>query len=189
MPALSAPESEVVLRATRVWLEKAVIGLNLCPFAQAVHRRGLIRYLVSDARTETALLEDLRAELRFLHAATPAEVDTTLLIHPHVLGDFADYNNFLDDAEGVLAEARLVGEIQLASFHPHYVFAGTAPDDITNYTNRSPYPMLHLLREASLERAVRAYPDATEIYETNLATMKRLGHAGWRQLGLDVPRE
>ena len=187
MSTLSASESEAVIRVTRDWLEKAVIGLNLCPFARAVHQRGQIRYAVSDARTEAALLDDLRAELQILCAASSEQVDTTLLIHPHVLQDFAAYNNFLDAADGALAEARLVGEIQLASFHPDYVFAGTAPDDITNCTNRSPYPILHLLREASIERAVRAYPDAAEIYETNIATMKRLGHEGWARFELKKP--
>jgi hypothetical protein len=187
VPLLSASESQAAIRATRVWLEKAVIGLNLCPFAKAVHVHRQIRYAVSDARTEVVLVEDLHAELQTLIATPPEQVDTTLLIHPHVLNDFADYNRFLDLAEGAVAEARLVGVIQLASFHPHYVFAGTAPDDITNYTNRSPYPMLHLLREASLTRAVGACPDAAQIYETNIATMKRLGHEGWAQLGLNPP--
>jgi hypothetical protein len=186
---LSETESETVLRATRDWLEKVVIGLNLCPFAKAVHVRGQIRHAVSNAHTERVLLEDLRTELRTLQAAPPEQVDTTLLIHPHVLGNFADYNCFLDLAENALAEARLVGVIQIASFHPEYAFAGTAPDDITNYTNRSPYPMLHLLREASVTRAVRSHPDPTQIFEANIATLKRLGAEGWKGLGLNIPPE
>ncbi len=189
MPLLSATESESVLYATREWLEKAVIGLNLCPFAKAVQVHGQIRYAVSDAPTEMILLEDLRTELQTLQATPPEQVDTTLLIHPHVLVDFADYNRFLDLAEDALAEARLVGVIQIASFHPRYAFAGTAADDITNYTNRSPYPMLHLLREASVTRAVRSHPDPARIFETNIATMKRLGPEGWQGLKLRTPPE
>ncbi len=176
--------SDAIVSATREWLEKAVIGLNLCPFARAVHVRGQIRYAVSDARDEATLLADLRAELQALHAAPPEQIDTTLLIHPDVLADFTDYNAFLVPAEAAIEDTGLPGEIQLASFHPQYQFAGTAPDDIENYTNRSPYPMLHLLREASISRAVQAFPDARAIYEANIATMKKLGHDGWTRLGL-----
>jgi hypothetical protein len=183
-----APSTDPVVVATRLWLEKAVIGLGLCPFAKAVHVRGQVRYFVSEARTEDALLGDLRAELQVLHAADPAQVDTTLLIHPHVLQDFADYNAFLDLADDALADAGLVGEIQVASFHPRYQFAGTGPDDIGNFTNRSPYPTLHLLREASISRAVRSGPDAATIYEANIATLEKLGHDGWTKLGLTPPR-
>lgn len=179
----SDPNAPVIL-ATREWLERAVIGLNLCPFAKAVHDRRQIRYAVSDARDEATLLADLRSELQILHAAPPQELDTTLLIHPDVLQDFADYNAFLTRAEAVIEDSGLPGEIQLASFHPHYQFAGTESGDIENYTNRSPYPLLHLLREASVSRAVKAFPDASAIYETNIATMKRLGHEGWAKLGL-----
>ena len=177
--------SDAIVGATREWLEKAVIGLNLCPFAKAVHVRGQIRYAVSDARNEAELLADLKVELQALIAASPEQVDTTLLIHPDVLKDFADYNAFLTLAEAALDEAGLVGVVQLATFHPRYQFAGTAPEDIGNYTNRSPYPMLHLLREASVSRAVRAFPDAGAIYETNIATMEKLGRAGWVRLGLN----
>ena len=181
--------TDAIVRATREWLEKAVIGLNLCPFAKAVHVRGQIRYAVSDARDKATLLADLRAELQALHAAPPEQIDTTLLIHPDVLQDFTDYNAFLVPAEAAIEDTGLPGEIQLASFHPQYQFAGTAPDDIENYTNRSPYPMLHLLREASISRAVQAFPDARAIYETNIATMKKLGHGGWAKLGLKCPLE
>ena len=176
------PSEEIIAR-TQHWLEKAVIGLNLCPFAKAVHAKRQIRYTVSAARTPEALLADLAKSLESLAAADPAKVDTTLLIHPYVLADFLDYNNFLDAADATLVELGLAGKIQLASFHPHYQFAGTQPDDIENYTNRSPYPMLHLLREASIDRVVAAFPDAAEIFDKNIETLRRIGHEGWRNLG------
>ena len=171
-----------VIAATRDWLEKAVIGLGLCPFAKAVHARGQIRYVVSPAQSPEALVEDLMEELRALDAADPAAVDTTLLIHPGVLSDFEDYNDFLDIADALLDELELSGVIQIASFHPHYRFEGTMRDAIENYTNRSPYPMLHLLREDSVEKAVTTYPDVADIPEKNIETLNRLGHEGWRNL-------
>ncbi len=174
--------TQAIVAATQAWLERAVIGLNLCPFAKAAHVRNQIRYAVSDATTADALCTELVNELQFLQAADPAELDTTLLIHPHLLTDFLDYNAFLDIADGIIAGLKLSGEIQIASFHPDYQFAGTHPDDIDNYTNRSPYPMLHLLREASIESAVAAFPDAARIFEKNIDTMRRIGHEGWRQL-------
>jgi len=173
-----------VLQETRAWLEKAVIGLNLCPFAKAVHVGGRIRYAVSQAETPEALLVDFRAELRVLADADPEEIETTLLIHPRVLTDFLDYNNFLDVADDALDELGLTGEIQIASFHPLYQFAGSDSDDIENYTNRSPYPMLHLLREESVERAVETFPETDQIYENNMETLRSLGLEGWRRLGL-----
>ena len=169
---------------TQVWVEKAVIGLNLCPFAKAVQIKGQVRYVVSAATTVEELLYDLAAELNHLHDTPPEETDTTLLIHPQVLTDFLDYNDFLDAADGLVAEIGLEGEIQVASFHPDYQFDGTERDDITNYSNRSPYPTLHLLREDSIDRAVEAFPEAEAIFETNMATLEKLGHAGWAQLGL-----
>jgi uncharacterized protein len=175
---------EAVVAATRRWLERAVLGLNLCPFARPVYVREQIRYTVSAATTPEALLSDLIAELRTL-AAAPETIETTLLIHPDVLNDFLDYNDFLGIAEATVADLGLEGVIQIASFHPRYRFAGTAEDDIENYTNRSPYPLLHLLREASVERAVAAFPEAAEIYEKNIATMRALGIEGWRRLGID----
>lgn len=171
-----------VIGATRRWLERAVIGLNLCPFAKAVHAKGQVRFAVSAARDTDALLEDLIAEMQRLRDADPAVLDTTLLIHPHVLGDFHAYNAFLDVADATLAALSLEGVLQVASFHPDYVFAGTTPDDPTNATNRSPYPILHLLREDSVSRAVEAFPDADVIVERNLATMRELGLAGFRRL-------
>ena len=171
-----------VLTQTRHWLEKAVIGLNLCPFAKAVYVKNQVRLVVSHARHADDLLEELDKELDLL-VATPAEqIDTTLLIHPTLFDDFLDFNDFLEIAEGVVDEHGLDGVVQLASFHPKFQFEGTEPDDIGNFTNRAPYPALHLLREASIDRAVEAFPEAETIYEANLATLERLGPEGWRAL-------
>ena len=167
---------------TRHWLERAVIGLNLCPFAKAVHVKEQIRWVESAAGDPEQLLEDLARELRFLAAADPAIVETTLLIHPHVLADFLDYNDFLDVADAAVESLGLAGVLQVASFHPDYQFAGTAPDDAENLSNRSPYPTLHLLREASIDAAVAAFPEADSIYERNIETLRRLGFEGWRRL-------
>ena len=180
-------DAATVIAATRDWIEKAVIGLNLCPFAKAVHVKNQIRYVVSDAETSESLLEDLATELQGLATTEPSERDTTILIHPLVLTDFLDYNDFLGLADDALAELGYEGELQIASFHPQYQFVGTDIDDIDNYTNRSPYPCLHLLREASIERAVAAFPDAAQIYDKNIETLRHLGHEGWRQLGLIKP--
>jgi uncharacterized protein len=167
---------------TRVWLEKAVIGLNLCPFAKAVHLKAQIRWVESTATDAQALLGDLVHELQLLAAADPEAIETTILVHPQALTDFDDYNDFLDIADAALEELGLDGELQVASFHPLYRFEGTDADDITNFTNHSPHPTLHLLREASIERAVAAFPDAAEIFERNQATLRGLGLAGWRAL-------
>jgi len=185
----TAAAADAVVAATRAWLEKAVIGLNLCPFAKAVHVGNQIRYAVSDAQTPEALLADLARELQSLAAADPAEVETTLLIHPRALVEFLDYNDFLDIADAAVEELGLTGTIQVASFHPHYRFADTEPDAIENYSNRSPYPMLHLLREESVERAVAAFSDAGRIPDRNIETLRRIGHDGWRRLGLPAPPE
>jgi uncharacterized protein len=174
-------EADAIVAATRHWLTRAVIGLNLCPFAKAVHVKGQIRYAVSAATNLEQVLEDLETELRLLDAADPAAIDTTLLIIPHALADFAEYNDGLFFAERLLKQLRMTGTLQIASFHPHYQFDGSEPEDIENYTNRSPYPILHLLREASIERAVDAFPDAADIYERNQDTLRRIGHAGWQQ--------
>ena len=173
-----------VIRATQRWLEHAVIGLNLCPFAKAVHVKGQIRYVVSTATTTDALLNALEAELAFLRDADPLLVDTTLLILPQMLGNFADYTDFLDLAEVVLRTHQLGGVLQIASFHPDYVFADVAADDVTNCTNRSPYPMLHLLREVSVSRATQAYPDAARIFQRNMDTLNSLGIDGWQALNV-----
>ncbi|MBE0549072.1 MAG: DUF1415 domain-containing protein [Rubrivivax sp.] len=167
---------------TRHWLETAVIGLNLCPFAKAVHARSQIRWVLSDASEPAVLLADLVHELQFLAAADAQEVETTLLVHPQVLGDFLDFNDFLDVADAALVELGLDGTLQIASFHPQYQFADSQPDDVANFTNRSPHPTLHLLREASIARAVASVPDAADIYERNMRTLQQLGHAGWQAL-------
>lgn len=171
-----------VIARTEHWLRAAVIGLNLCPFAKAVQARRQIRWVVSDATNEDALLQDLAHELRHLAAADPIHLDTTLLIHPQALTDFEDYNQFLDVADAALRALALDGVLQIASFHPQYRFEGSDADDIANATNRSPFPTLHLLREASIERAVASTPDAADIYERNIATLERLGAAGWARL-------
>jgi hypothetical protein len=171
-----------VIAATRRWLEKAVIGLNLCPFAKAVYVKNQVRIVVSAARHLDGLLEDLDRELDFLAAADPEAVDTTLLIHPTLLPDFLDFNDFLQLAEAAVEEHDLEGVIQIASFHPQFQFEGTVPDDMGNFTNRAPFPTLHLLREASIERAVAAFPEAETIYQRNIETLEKLGKAGWDAL-------
>jgi len=175
-------DAALVEARVRRWLERAVIGLNLCPFAKAVYVKRQVRIVVSDATTPRDLLEQLGEELALLRD-TPADgIDTTLLVHPLVLADFLAYNAFLDDADALVEALELEGELQVASFHPDYQFAGTAPDDVDNLTNRAPYPILHLLREASVERAVAAYPDPDAIIERNIATVRALGFEGWKRL-------
>ncbi len=174
--------AEAVILRTRRWVERVVIGLNLCPFAKAVQLKGQVRYVVSVAETSQALLEDLKRELSLLMATPASEVDTTLLIHPGLLGDFLDYNDFLGDADALLVELGLEGELQVASFHPDYRFADSAANDAANYTNRSPFPMLHLLREASVARAVDAFPDTSTIYERNVETLRALSPASLERL-------
>lgn len=171
-----------VIDETRAWVDRAVIGLNLCPFAKAPQVKAQVRYVVSDASEPEALLAALVDELNRLAGAPAERIETTLLIHPHVLTDFADYNDFLGLAERAVAELGLEGVIQVASFHPQYRFAGSAPDDLANATNRSPYPTLHLLREDSIDRAVAAFPEAEAIFEANIATLQRLGVEGWAAL-------
>jgi hypothetical protein len=173
-----APE----LAATRRWLERAVIGLNLCPFAKAVYVKQQVRFAFSDAELEDDLLEELGEELLRLRDTPAEEIDTTLLVHPRVLNDFLDYNDFLDRVDALIEALGLDGVLQVASFHPDYRFADTDPDDPGNGTNRAPYPTLHLLREDSLDRAVAAYPDADVIVERNLRTMEALGLDGLRRL-------
>lgn len=187
LPSPAAPGSatpagdDAVLAATRHWLTRAVIGLNLCPFAKGVHVKGQIRYAISAARTAPEVLDDLERELKLLAEADPEQVDTTLLIVPHALSEFLEYNDFLYFAERLLASLGLDGTLQIASFHPEYQFAGSEPDDVENCTNRSPYPILHLLREDSIARAAEAFPVAADIYERNQETMRRLGLAGWHE--------
>ena len=161
-----------------------MIGLNLCPFAKAVYVKNQIRLVVSKARHADDLLEQLDRELDLLVATPASEIDTTLLIHPSLFEDFLDFNDFLEIAEGVVDEHGLEGVIQLASFHPHFQFAGTEAHEISNYTNRAPFALLHLLREDSVARAVEAFPQADAIFDVNIATLEKLGHAGWASLGL-----
>ena len=181
-PAVAIETDAQIIAATVAWLEKAVIGLGLCPFAASVHLRNQIRYRVSAQESADGLVEDLSEELKLLHDVDPQRCETTLLVHPHVLNDFYDYNEFLNAADDALQTLELDGEIQIASFHPQYQFAENAPDDIENYTNRSPYPMLHLLREASITRAVATFPGVHDIGDKNQATLRRLGKAGWQRL-------
>ena len=184
-PDENTTSDATVIASTRRWLERAVIGLNLCPFARAPFVQQRIRFVVSPARDAHALLDDLRRELRALHAADPLISETTLLIHPQVLGDFLDFNNFLDVADEALRELALEGELQVASFHPDYRFADAAADAVENCTNRSPYPTLHLLRESSVDAAVESDIDTYAIYQRNIATLQKLGEAGWRALWQD----
>jgi hypothetical protein len=176
------PDHDEIIGATRRWLERAVIGLGLCPFAESVYQAQRVRFRVSEQRTAASLLGELQDELVYLHEQPAAVCETTLLIHPWVLNDFLEYNDFLEVCEALIGDLGLEGELQIASFHPQYQFAGTAPQDIENHTNRSPHPTLHLLREASIERALSAVEDPEEIYRRNIRTMRELTHAGWRKL-------
>ena len=175
-------DADAVEAGVRRWLERAVIGLNLCPFAKAVYVKQQVRIVVSDASTERALLEQLGEELALLRDTPADDIDTTLLVHPRVLGDFLDYNDFLGDADALVEAMDLEGVLQVASFHPDYQFADSAADDPENLTNRAPWPILHLLREASIDRAVAAYPDPDVIVERNIETVRKLGFDGWEKL-------
>jgi hypothetical protein len=181
-PTQNTLTEKQIIALTSAWVEHVVIGLNLCPFAKPVHTKGQIHYSVSHARDENSLAADLRLSMQNLIATTPDKIDTYLLIHPWVLTDFIDYNNFLDIADEILDELDLIGVLQIASFHPNYQFAGTTADDVTNCTNRSPFPVLHLLREESLDKATTALPDPDVIVNRNLETMTSLGHEGWNKL-------
>lgn len=178
----SQDNAKQVLQETKAWLENAVIGLGLCPFAKGPFQKQQIRFVCSEASGVPQLLDDLRAEILLLQQTDATVIETTLLVHPHILHDFYAYNEFLEVADQLLQELELEGELQIASFHPDYQFADSASDAISNYTNRSPYPCLHLLRETSIDRAVAAFPESEEIYEKNIATMQALGIEGWRRL-------
>lgn len=180
MPALD--DHEAIIAATKEWLEKAVIGLNLCPFAKSVYVKQQVRYVVSDASRPDQLAQELATELQLLADTDPSEIDTTLLIHPRALQRFLDFNDFLDIADAIVEDMGLDGELQVASFHPKFQFEGSGVNDIENYTNRAPYPTLHLLREASIGRAVEAFPQAEAIYEKNIETLQQLGLDGWKAL-------
>ena len=174
--------AELAIAETRAWVRRAVIGLNLCPFARAVDAKDQIRYVFSDATDPETLLATLVVELQRLADTDPQVVDTTMLIHPRVLADFEDFNDFLELADAAVEDLDLDGVLQVASFHPRFQFADTEPDDITNATNRSPYPTLHLLREDSVDRAVAAFPEAEAIFERNMETLDKLGAKGWADL-------
>jgi len=181
-----SPSDDAVTALTVRWLERAVIGLNLCPFAKSVHVKQQIHYRVSRATERQDVLLHIEEELKALHATDPAERDTTLLMVPDGFADFLDFNDFLHDADRVLTSLDLEGVLQIASFHPQFQFAGTTADDITNYTNRAPFPTFHLIREDSIARAVEAFPQAEMIFEKNMETLEGMGHAGWTALELDV---
>jgi len=180
LPSDANPAHADIIAATRHWVTRAVIGLNLCPFAKSVHVKNQIRYVVCEATDLEGVLTELEAELKTLDETDPAQLDTTLLILPYALADFLDFNDATWFAERLLHQLRLEGTLQIASFHPQFQFDGTGPDDLENYTNRTPYPVLHLLREASIARAVESFPDASDIYERNMAVLRRLGLQGWR---------
>ena len=169
----------LAIAETRAWVRRAVIGLNLCPFARAVDVKDQIRYVFSDATDAETLLATLVVELQRLADTDPEVVDTTMVIHPRVFADFEDFNDFLELADAAVEDLDLDGVLQVASFHPQFQFADTEPDDITNATNRSPYPTLHLLREESVDRAVAAFPEAEAIFERNMDTLEKLGPQGW----------
>ena len=183
---MTTPDSATVTDHTRQWLEKAVIGLNLCPFAKAPHVKNLVRISVSQARHLDGFLEDLDRELQLLGDTPADELETTLLVHPALFPDFDTFNQMLDIADAAVVDNGLEGIVQIAPFHPDFQFEGTDSDDISNYTNRSPYPTLHLIREDSIAKAAQAFPDASAIFERNIAVLEKMGHEGWDKL--DIPR-
>ena len=183
---MTPPDSSTVTDHTRQWLEKAVIGLNLCPFAKAPHVKNLVRISISQARHLDGFLEDLDRELQLLGDTPADELETTLLVHPTLFPDFDTFNQMLDIADAAVVDNGLEGIVQIAPFHPDFQFEGTDSDDIGNYTNRSPYPTLHLIREDSIAKAAQAFPDASAIFERNIALLEKMGHEGWDKL--DIPR-
>ena len=183
------PTPECVVQDTRRWLERAVIGLNLCPFARAVHVKGQIHYAVSLALEPADVLDVLASELKALVALDSEVRDTTLLILARGFEEFLAFNDFLARANAVLRQLSLQGIVQIAPFHPLFQFADAAQDDIANCTNRSPYPILHLLREASVDRAVAVFPEADEIFEKNIRTLTELGVQGWAALDVSAHPE
>ncbi|MGN6880759.1 DUF1415 domain-containing protein [Neisseria sp. P0020.S005] len=179
-------DTNTVSEHTKQWLEKAVIGLNLCPFAKAPHVKNLVRIVVSEARHLDGFLEDLDRELQLLGNTPASELETTLLVHPTLFPDFETFNQMLEIADDAVVENELEGIVQVAPFHPDFQFEGTEADDISNYTNRSPYPTLHLIREDSIAKATEAFPDASAIFDRNIALLEKMGHEGWDKL--DIPR-
>ncbi len=176
------PKPETIIARTRCWVERAVVALNLCPFARKPVEAGQVRYVVSEARDEETLLADVQRELELLRDSDPQQLETTVLIHPWVLNDFYDYNDFLAVVDVLLDHSGYHGVFQVASLHPDYQFAGTEPEDAENYTNRSPYPVLHLLREELLEKAILSYARPDKIPERNIRTMEKLGAEKMREM-------
>jgi len=174
----------IAIEDTQKWLLEAVIGLNLCPFAKAVVVKNRVRYRVCLSSVSQDVLQMLADELQFLVSADASVVETTLLIAPYALSDFLDFNEFLGECNTLLESQGLEGELQVADFHPDYQFAGEAPDAMGHFTNRAPYPTLHLLRESSLDEVVAVYPDAALIFERNIASLEALGVQGWADLGV-----
>jgi hypothetical protein len=183
---LTPDQERTAIEDTQKWLLEAVVGLNLCPFAKAVVVKDVVRYRVCASAEPADLLAMLREELQHLAEADPDKLDTTLLIAPNTLPDFLDFNDFLADCDDVLMDLDLDGVLQVADFHPHYQFGGTDVGDVENFTNRTPYPTLHLLREASIDKAVEAYPDASLIFERNIEVLNKLGHEGWEALEIQA---
>lgn len=175
-------DNPTIIARTRCWIERVVVEMNVCPFARKPYEGGNIRYVVSAARSPEDLLGEVQQELELLRASDAGEIETTVLIHPHVLNDFFDYNDFLGIVDALLEDGGYEGEFQVASLHPAYQFAGTQPDDAENYTNRSPYPILHLLREAELARAIAGYARPDKIPERNIRTMEKIGAARMREI-------
>jgi len=189
MPSTAPPSVAHAITETRAWVERAVIGLNLCPFAKAVQVKGQVRYVVCASAEPEALLSALIDELHALANCEPSETDTTLLIHPAALSDFLDFNDFLAVVDDTLDDLGYAGTLQVASFHPQFQFADTGINDVSNATNRSPYPTLHILREASIDRAVAAFPDPEAIFEANIQTLEKLGADGWAALQAQCRRD
>ncbi|EGV36316.1 DUF1415 domain-containing protein [Neisseria weaveri] len=177
---------ETIIQNTRQWLEKAVIGLNLCPFAKAPYVKGRVRIAVSHAKHLDGFLEDLDKELLLLSETPSEKIETSLLIHPTLFTDFMVFNDLMDIADHAVIENGLEGIIQIAPFHPDFQFEGTEENDIGNYTNRSPYPTLHLIREDSIAKAAEVFPDASVIFERNIALLQDMGQKGWDELA--IPR-
>ncbi|SEC24806.1 DUF1415 domain-containing protein [Pseudomonas anguilliseptica] len=182
MSSTATPSAAHAIAETRAWVDRAVIGLNLCPFAKAVQVKGQVRYKVCASAEPEELLSALIDELHALANCEPSETDTTLLIHPAALSDFLDFNDFLAVVDDTLDDLGYAGILQVASFHPQFQFADTGVNDLSNATNRSPYPTLHILREASIDRAVAAFPDPEAIFEANIQTLEDLGAEGWGAL-------
>ncbi len=183
-PSIELNPERVAIEDTQKWLMEAVIGLNLCPFAKAVVVKDKVRYRVCLSSASQDVLQILAEELQFLASAEASPVETTLLIAPYALSEFLDFNDFLGECDALLDSLGLVGELQVADFHPDYQFAGESPQAMGHFTNRSPYPTLHLLRESSLDEAVAVYPDAALIFERNIASLETLGAKGWADLGV-----